>query len=494
MNTVVTSPSFFAQVGHNASTFWRWWTSELSAMVPGRLRMWFAGDSSVVDVAVDAAESGSSLVLVKPESTGLRELKRVVIDSREPARMRGQVDDLLRGYGRDVRLVLAPATVLRKRWSLPLATEENLTDVVGFDMDRQTPFTAAQVYFGARIANRDVVREKIDVEVAVIPRAAIDGWINDLRASGVSVHSMVSADDLGKTSPPIDLLPSTAKPLQRWSAMQRLNVGLLIVVLLLALAAVVLPIWQKREAVRDLMPIAAKANGEFAVTQRVTAEYTKLASEYNFMLAKKHGTFPVIQILEDLSKAFPDTTWLQTFELKTQPKVRTVELTGEAASVSKVIETLEQTPMFQKTEQRTQTMRGTGSAERFHLASELKPRALPEALTTEAAAAALAAAAASNNSVQQPTPPGFASTSPNASTPTPTASVTVPNGLVLPAPPASTPASGTTVPKSASPPHSPAVTQPPAAQAAPTPAAAPISGVPPAPAAPVATPPKAKTA
>jgi general secretion pathway protein L len=429
MNTVVTSPSLFAQVSHNASTFWRWWTGELSAMVPGRLRMWFAGDSSVVDVAVDAAETGSSLVLVKPESTGLRELKRVVIDSREPARMRGQVDDLLRGYGRDVRLVLAPATVLRKRWSLPLATEENLTDVVGFDMDRQTPFTAAQVYFGARIVNRDVVREKIDVEVAVIPRAAIDGWINDLRASGVSVHSMVSADDLAKSATPIDLLPANVKSEKRWSMMQRLNVGLLAAAFLVALAAVVLPIWQKREVVKEMLPLAVKASSEYATTQRVSEEYTKLANEYNFMLAKKHGSYPVVHMLEELSKAFPDTTWLRSFELKSQAKVRTLELAGEAASVSKVIETLEKTPMFQNTQQRTQTMRGAGNLEQFQLVSELKARPLPEALTTEQAAKAAVPPSMDSAATPNPAAPNLVTPAaaplkaPNA---VPTAAVTAP--------------------------------------------------------------------
>jgi general secretion pathway protein L len=402
-------------------------------MVPGRLRMWFAGDSSVVDVAVDAADSGASLVLVKPESTGLRELKRVVIDSREPARMRGQVDDLLRGYGRDVRLVLAPATVLRKRWSLPLATEENLTDVVGFDMDRQTPFTAAQVYFGARIVNRDVVREKIDVEVAVIPRTAIDGWINDLRASGVSVHSMVSADDLAKPAAPIDLLPANVKSEKRWSMMQRLNVGLLAAAFLVALAAVVLPIWQKREVVKEMLPLAVKASGEYATTQRVSEEYTKLAGEYNFMLAKKHGSYPVVHMLEELSKAFPDTTWLRSFELKSQAKVKTLELAGEAPSVSKVIETLEKTPMFQNTQQRTQTMRGAGNLEQFQLVSELKARPLPEALTTEQAAKAPVPPSMDLTATPNPAAPNLVTPSvapmkaPNAVSPTvPTAAVTAP--------------------------------------------------------------------
>jgi general secretion pathway protein L len=293
MTASATTPSFLGQIGHRTSTLWHWWVGELSSAVPSRLRTWFSANTAVVDVAIDVDHSSEanipSLVLIKPDSAELRELKRVAVDLHEPTRLRAQVDELLKGYGRDARLIISPAMVLRKRWSLPLATEENLQAVIGFDMDRQTPFVASQVYYGARVTHRDPVREKIDVEVAAVPRTAIDGWLNDLRAAGLSIQSMVAADDLGKIYAPIELMPANAKPERRWSMVQRLNLVLFLGALALALAAVVLPIWQKRQSVIELMPVAAKANSEFAVTQKISSEYSKLAGEYNFILGFNQG-------------------------------------------------------------------------------------------------------------------------------------------------------------------------------------------------------------
>ncbi len=442
MTASATSSSFFGQLGQRISSAWGWWTGELSAAMPSKLRTWFSANIAVVDIAVDAGAGAPALVLIKPESAELKELKRVIVDSRELGRLRTQVDELLRGHGRDARLVLAPSTVLRKRWSLPLATEENLQAVIGFDMDRQTPFSADQVYYGARVINRDVVREKIEVEVAVVPRNTIDAWLADLRAAGVSVQSMVAADDLGKVYAPIELMPAHAKPERRWSWIQRLNLALLLCALALALAAVVLPIWQKRQSVIDIMPLAAKANAEYAVTQRISGEYTKLASEYNFILGKKHGTFPVTQIVEDLTKAFPDNTWLKTLEIKTQPKLRSVEITGDAPSVSKIIETLDQTAMFQNTQQKTQTQRGVGNLEQFNVTAELKARPLPEALTLDAAGNANAATAATTNAATTPAanPTAGAPAAGVASTATVTAPSTLPPGA--PSKAANNPATG----------------------------------------------------
>jgi hypothetical protein len=64
---------------------------------------------------------------------------------------------------------------------------------------------------------------------------------------------------------------------------------------------------------------------------------------------------------------------------KANRSVREVQLIGEAAAASKMIELLEQSPLLQNTTQRAQTTRGSQpNTERFQIATELKPRQLPE--------------------------------------------------------------------------------------------------------------------
>ncbi len=384
------SVPMLVSVNRRISAFWSWWTGDLSALVPKRLAMAFAGDASLADIAIDQ----NALVHVKASGATLQELKRVPIDPANPLSSRVAVEELVKRCGREVRIVVPSGDVLRKKISLPIATEENLLDVVGFEMDRHTPFTRDQVYYGTRIVTRDPVRERINVILAAIPRVALEPALSQLRAAGVSVHSIVVSDEVTGAAAPIELLPKSAEPTRRWSAMQRLNVALIAGGVLLALAAVVLPIWQKREQVKELIPLSAKAGADFKVTQRVSDEYTRLANEYNFIVGKKHAHYPAVMLLDEITKISPDTTWIQSFELKTLPKTRELQLTGEATSVSKVIESLEQTAFLHGTVQRQQSRQGSRpNIEFFTLASEVKPRPLPEKILPDAAVIVPVAAA-----------------------------------------------------------------------------------------------------
>jgi general secretion pathway protein L len=467
------SVPFLVTLNRRVTSFWQWWIGELSDMVPKRLKMAFAGDASLVDVMV----SDDALVHVRATGNALHEVKRV------PA---GSIEELLRSAGRDVRVVIPPTEVLRKKVVLPLATEENLLDVVGFDMDRQTPFTADQVYFGARIAHRDAARERLDVNVVAVPRTMLEPALAQMRAAGMSIHSIVAADEITGGATPTELLPRNAEPARRWSAMQRLNVGLIVAGLLLLLIATVLPIWQKRETVRELIPLSAKVGAEYKVTQKIVDEYTRLANEFNYIAGKKHGVYPTVMLLDEITKISPDTTWIQNFELKSLAKTRELQLTGEAAAVSKVIESLEQTPFLQNTSQRAQTRQGSRpNVEFFTLASEVKPRPLPEAKVPDAAQMAdivSKAQAAANAPVSQ-APSVTSPPAANAGSPAvPVATVTpapAPTGAVTKSTPppagATAPAPSNPQPKSAGPPVPTAPQPSPAVSAMPVPPTPPAS-------------------
>jgi general secretion pathway protein L len=494
---ITTKPiSFFANATQNALSFWNWWTHELGAMVPKRVAMAFVGDASLTDIAIE----DTALVRVKVgtgDSVPAQELKRVPFVPRDAAGMRAALDEVMRGEARDVRVLVSPQHVLRKRVVLPMATEENLRDVVGFDMDRQTPFTAEQVYFGAAVVSRDVARDRIEAEVVVVPKNALKPWLKEMRAAAISVHSIVAADEFTLASKrnvgPIELLPKSAGVARRWSNIQRINVGLLLLALLLILLAVGLPIWQKREMIKDLMPLAVKAESEFKITQRVTEDYTRLANEYNYVVSRKHINFPMVMLVDEITKISPDTMWIQNFEYKSLAKTRELQLAGEAASVSKVMESLEQTGFLQNTTQRQASRQGSRpNIEYFTLASDVKSRPLPEALAVdELAAPQLAQESAPLVVIPPPIPPTSALTAtpvtPNSSS---TATVTPLAGPLAGAGGANTPLVGLpppmvqpqTVPPSrpqavpAVPPPASTVVAPSGAAKAPTPAPAPGPG------------------
>lgn len=379
MNDSMTATSNIASISNappnpsRLNTIWHWWTGELRALVPPRLMSWVVGDVAVTDVMVDVA--GISQVRIEAgKPTVVTKIPAAEVTTHPLLRE-------LRAKGHDqVRVLLGPDQVLQKTITLPAAIEENLREVMGFELDRHTPFVSSQAYYDVKLQKRDPQRETIDVLLAVAARTTVDPLLVMVRQAGLSVDgiTVVTAESTGQA---IELLPVADKPARKWGNLLRLNLALLAVALLLGLVALLLPIWQKREAVIALNPLVTKASADYEINQRVHDEYTKLANEYNYITGKKQGTQPSLVVLEELTKISPDTTVVQNMDLKVNGKIREVTLIGEALASSKVIEVLEQSPFFQNASQRSQTQRGSvGTNERFHIATELKPKPLPAAV------------------------------------------------------------------------------------------------------------------
>ena len=343
-------------------------------MLPASIARWLDGDAVATDVAVDA----QGLSIITRDSTAA---------NAEPPRLVGldvlASSPVLRNLiatGRDrVRLVLTPEQALVKTITLPLATEENLREVVGFELDRHTPFTSAQAYYDAQVIKRDAQNEKITVLLAVASRSEVAGLLDTLRRAGLTCNAIGVSGTGPAALKAIDLQPATDKPPRRLSRRHQIHLGLLGPAALLVLAAVILPIWQKREVVKVLSPQADKSRTEFQISERVYSEYVKLAAEYNFLASKKHAAYPVVAVIEELARTFGDTTWVQRLDIKVNGKTREVTVMGETQSSSKVIENLEQSPtsLFQNSKQLTAVTRVQANTERFHVSAEIKSRAVP---------------------------------------------------------------------------------------------------------------------
>lgn len=382
--TIQASSSTLSIVGNRTLQFWRWWTGELKAMLPATVARWIDGDAVATNVTVDA--SGLTIINADHAANKSSPVQRVAIDAlgHSPV-LRALIAD-----GRDrVRLVLSPEQALVKSITLPLATEENLREVVGFELDRHTPFTPDQAYYDVQIVRRDAQSEKILVALAVASKSEIASLVDTLRragltctAIGIDAHAIANAASF-------DLQPAFDKPPRRLSRRHLINLGLLGLVAALVFAAVILPIWQKREAVKALIPQAGKSGAEFLVSERVYSEYTKLVAEYNFLATRKHAAYPALAVLEELARTFPDTTWVNRLDIKTSSKTREVTLQGETQSASKVIENLEQSPqaMFQNSKQLTASTPMQPNTVRFHVSAEIKPRAVPAAESIDSLAA-----------------------------------------------------------------------------------------------------------
>ncbi|HET7728651.1 MAG TPA: pilus assembly protein PilM, partial [Usitatibacter sp.] len=358
------------------SAFWRWWTGELAQAMPERIAA-LRGAGRLPVVELDGAE----LVLVEPRAAVGPE-SRVALEALDGARRRSAVQALLERAGEArgrARLCLAQSEALTRRVVMPTATEENLRQVLAFEMDRLTPFRAEDVYFDYRVLSRDPAAGTLLAMLAVARREVVDARVESLRALGVSVQGVTVRDDHPATGPTLDLLPTEQRG-ERESARERtIKAVLVAAVLLLLLACLVYPIYRKRQEVVALLPQVAKAQQEAQATDTVARELEKQVADYNFLLGKKHGSPMALAYLEDVTRLLPDNTWIQQFDLKQVAKTREVQITGETPSASKLIEVIEQSQLMQNATPRGTVTRGSQpNLERFQIVAETRPRAQPE--------------------------------------------------------------------------------------------------------------------
>jgi general secretion pathway protein L len=440
------------------AAFWRWWQGQLVPLVPAAPRT-AVRRLRIRPVLAFGAEAA---VLWEPRVTdgvlAFAETARIPL-AGDPASIlqagHAAVDRLpRRAYGGAVgaaRVVLAlpPGKILRKQLTFPAAVEENLRQVVAYDLDRHTPFRPEDLYFDAVVVGRDPVRKDIRVDLAAALKSVVDPARRQAESWGATVVAVTpDLPDPGsamRTSSKLNLLPPADRP--ESAAWKRWQWWLPAAALAIALlAAVALPIWQKRDFVIALSGVVEEARKRAAESDALRGELEQLAADYNFVLGRKYAFPGAVQLLDDVSKLLPDDTWLTQFEVKSAPKGkephREVLLRGESANAGQLVSLLEESKLFEQAAPRSPTTKiQPPPGEIFDLGAQLKPLAAPATVelnsaTVPAAPAAGAAAAPPAAPAAVPAAASSPTTEPAAAVaPAPAAAKAVPNdGTAAPAP------------------------------------------------------------
>src|ERR1700751_3984645 len=156
--------------------FFAWWFGQLTELLPQGLRR-------TALTAVDA-------MVIKPIGPLGRGIEAVAVGLRRNGRETplgrfglGATDlaELPRATGRATVLRLNEQDVLGKTVSLPLAAERELDQVLGFEMDRETPFKAEEIYWNHRIEEADRKNGRLSVRLFLVPKANLVPLIPRLR-------------------------------------------------------------------------------------------------------------------------------------------------------------------------------------------------------------------------------------------------------------------------------------------------------------------------
>jgi len=349
-----------------AQRFWQWWSQELLGLVPQHWRERLRRRGKLLFIVLHEGQCSLGF-----GSFGQREPLVSGALGAEGELPQAVVEVLLERVGKAAKVVLLlpQQQVLHKVLSLPAATEAGLGNVLRFEMDRHTPFTSEQVYFGFRILERDRRHQRLQVELQVVLREYLDALLQ--RFDSLGVHPALVTLDGGAEqgrSQSINLLPGELVRSRgsRWRGNRRLQVAL---VLGLAVLAAFPLLQQQRRAERLAAALdAPKAAAERAAAVR--AELEQLEAGRDYLRAQQAHAGEALGILKELTSLLPDTTWLSRFEL-TGERVR---LEGESAEASALIGLLEQSKTLQSVSYASPiTSNPRTQMDRFSLIAERRP-------------------------------------------------------------------------------------------------------------------------
>jgi general secretion pathway protein L len=327
--------SLFGLVGR----FFSWWFAELAACVPAFLRHGLRGPRQ--ELVLDCRER--DVLLRLRGRGGWRELGQVAIDAAAPAASRAACARLLRGLrlrATDVVLRLGSGQVLQRRVELPLAAAENLREVLGFEMDRLTPFRAETVAYDFRIAATDREAQRLTVDVAVAPRAVVDEAVRTVAALGLAPDRVAPAEG-GDQAAGFNLL-GAADAAAAGGLGRRLNVMLAVLLLLLLAAAVLWPLQRRQEELAALEARLAESRAAAAATDALRERIAAARGRNSFLVQRRQETPLAVAVLAELTERLADDTWLAQLHIGDGQ----VLLSGYAPAAAALVPTLEDAPLF----------------------------------------------------------------------------------------------------------------------------------------------------
>lgn len=358
--------------------FLAWWWQALASWLPVRVRRAVGMSRGRLLLQVDA----DALQLRLQRGSEVRDLGHLP-GLAEGAMGNAARDRLAPVLGPSIadlpRWLLLPASAsLRRRMLLPAAAAERLRDVVGFEIDRQTPFSADAVAFDARVLGRRDGDGQLDVELVAVPLSALAPQLAALGPLATTLAGVdVAASDglpLGINLLPLEQRSRYGDPWRAWNAA-------LAAVALIAFAAL---LWQlldnRRDAADAFEQAIAKRAGPARQAAAQRQQLIGLIEGQAFLDQARAARPTAVEIIDELSRRLPDGTYLEKLAIEDE-RLTLIGLSNEAAAL---VGRLQGSPLW-----RLPALAGAlqpdpaSGRDRFTLTAELVP-ATPAAKNTPA--------------------------------------------------------------------------------------------------------------
>ena len=222
-------------------------------------------------------------------------------------------------------LVLPRSEVLMQTLTLPLAAARDLHTVLGFELDKYTPYRADQVSFCAQVLAQG--KTSVKVRLVVILRERLEQILADCAGFNLQGVDVRDGERLG-----VDLLPESLRPKRRRGG--RFNRGLLLACGALLFTLMVLWLQSREALLVEMQALVHEQQGQIEQMQTVRATLANTQGAARYLIQRKAAQPALASVIADLSHCLPATTWLEQLEVNDSGEVN---LSGQSTQASALI-------------------------------------------------------------------------------------------------------------------------------------------------------------
>ncbi|HZK89086.1 MAG TPA: PilN domain-containing protein [Stellaceae bacterium] len=304
--------------------FLNWWFGQLEGLFRSGLR---ESGSSVADATVIAPNGPLSQPIGSVAISSRRDNKETPLGRFDLAA--ATLDELAHPLAGLTVLRLAEADILEKTVVLPLAAERHLSEVLALEMDRETPFSADDLFWTYRVEARDRQTRRLSVRLAMVPRAKLAGLLGALARVGVvpARGEVAAGTGRGWNLP----LGDAAGRARNWG--DGLFLPAAACCALLGLVAVALPFARQAAAFAAVDREIAAGRSQTAESETLLAEIAQRSAAIKLIERERGKTGRLLEVLAAATRVLPDNAFLTEMTLRQ----RKITLTGRSGAAARLI-------------------------------------------------------------------------------------------------------------------------------------------------------------
>jgi len=293
--------------------FLMWWGKELLTLFPLPWRQRIAGTRTLLLLQIVSQDL--HVVLIDESSStdlGLFSLDEEGVSnfSKEVARIKA-IDNA------EAILVLTAEQKIDRTILLPKEAASNFREVIGFELDRYTPFNISNACFDTVRTYNDLAKNKIEVRLAVTSRHLLEGFLVDLSLFGLSPSIVSFSNNLVRPlqGDGLNLLPATMRPkrTRKWPLILAALFCILFAELLLIMSY---PYQHAANQVDELQAEIATIQNEVRSISDTRSGLEQVHAQVGELLEQANQRPFVVDIMKELGSRLPSETWLTQFQLK----------------------------------------------------------------------------------------------------------------------------------------------------------------------------------